>query len=87
MRLGMVSPPAFDRGAIADVLTIAASRPHGPRETPGSVPGQAGAHQHGRHSTSPADRCRLRWHLSGGTGGREVAAAARAIDTRCAENA
>jgi hypothetical protein len=60
MRLGMASPPAFDRGAIADVLTIAASRPHGLRETPGPVPGQAGAHPRGRRSTSTADRCRFR---------------------------
>jgi hypothetical protein len=36
-----------------------------------------------RRSTAAVDAA----HLSSGTGGREVAAAARAIDAGCAENA
>jgi len=86
MRLGMVSPPAFDRGAIADVLTIAASRPHGPRETPGSVPGLAGAHPTGATARRRSTAAVFDAHLSSGTGGREVAAAAGANRRRlCGE--
>src|SRR3954447_17565257 len=72
-------------GAIADVLTIAASRPHGPGGTRGSVPGQACNSRTGATARGRPPPARAAAHLSSGAGGRELPAAARAIDALCGE--